>query len=95
MDMRGYRAALRAEGLVHIQSLGNVPGKLVKDLEPGDILLRNYGYAYKVLGKQAVSGKFMEVSYANLETGEIFHERMGKDRLVAVRRRHPEHARTR
>ena len=94
--MRGYGAGLRAAGLVHLQGVGDMPGKPAGDLQAGDVVVHNFGYTYKVLGKRKVSPLFWEVTTASTETGEIYHRKYRSDRLVAVERhRHTGHSRTR
>lgn len=73
--------------VTHLQGIGSVPAKAVKELNPygGDIIMWNYGYKSLVLRTiPSPSGKTFSVVLHGLESGKVSTRRLGADRLVAI-----------
>ncbi len=71
----------------HLQGIGSVPAKAVRELDPfgGDIILWNYGYKSRVLRTiPSPSGKTFSVVLQSLDSGKVSTRRFGADRLVGI-----------
>lgn len=78
---------LDAGHTVKLIGCGTQQGKPVKELQPGDVILWNYGYSSVVLEmKPTKSGKMIDVLLKSDESEDTGTRRMGADRLVAIGR---------
>ena len=70
---------------VQLQSIGKVPGKPVKDLQRGDVIMWNFGYTSTVLDLiPSKTGKTIVAVLKESASGNIVNRKMGADRLVAI-----------
>ena len=71
----------------HLQGVGLVPAKAVKELDVygGDIIMWNYGYKSLVLRLiPSKTGKTFSATLQSLDTGKVSIRKLSADRLVAV-----------
>lgn len=71
----------------HLQGIGSVPAKAVKELNVygGDVIMWNYGYKSLVLRLiPSKTGKTFSATLQSLETGKVSIRQLSADRLVAV-----------
>jgi hypothetical protein len=71
---------LRQAGLVHLQGVGDVRGKPVREFQPGEFMGWNYGYAGQVQSIEPTKGGKMAL--VHFTSGPP--RKMGLDRLVAI-----------
>ena len=70
---------------VQLQSIGWVPGKPVKELKRGDVIMWNFGYTSIVLDLlPSKTGKTIVAVLKESESGHIVNRKMGANRLVAI-----------
>ena len=72
---------------IHLQGIGSVPAKAVKDLNVygGDIIMWNYGYKSLVLRLiPSKTGKTFSATLKSLETGKVLTRKLSAERLVAI-----------
>lgn len=74
------------DGFEHIQGIGDMPARRVRNLEPGDILLWNYGYTSVVQSITPIgsSGKMATIVTINSDTGKEYTRRVKLDTKFAV-----------
>ena len=69
----------------HLQGIGKVNAKAVKDLAIGDVILWNYGYRSAVLNVIFTpSGKMANVVLRSADSGKVSVRRLGSERLVGI-----------
>lgn len=71
-----------AGDFVQIQSVGRVPAKRASDVEPGDVLMYNFGYTYTVVSVVA-KGKSVFITERSDESGREYTRRRVGSTLVA------------
>lgn len=70
---------------VQIQSIGKRPGKAVKDLKRGDVIMWNFGYTSTVLELiPSKTGKTITAVLHENASGKVVNRKMGANRLVAM-----------
>lgn len=79
-NWRGEGAYLRAKGLVHLQNVGDVPGKPAEDFSPGEWTGWNWGYADQIESIRPVGEKSLAFKFV----GYTEEKRFNRDRLIAI-----------
>jgi hypothetical protein len=70
-------------GRVHLQNVGEVAGKKVSDLKPGDKMMWNFGYTSTVVDCKQVTAKSWELRERDDKSGNEYTRRKRPDTLVA------------
>lgn len=71
----------------HLQGIGKISAKQVKDLAPGDVVMWNYGYKSTVLRTLPTpTGKMYNVVMEAQDTGKVSVRRLGAERLIGIAR---------
>lgn len=56
------------EKLIHLQGIGDTPAKFVSELSDGDVIVKNYGYKYRVLELNSISSNAYELILESLNS---------------------------
>lgn len=71
-------------GMVHLQGIGRVPAIEAEDLQPGMVMVWNFGWRYKIVTVDLRGDSQIKVWAKSLKNGEMYTRILNKSTLVAI-----------